>query len=159
MQRPRPPILLGGKGGSRLLSIAARLADGWNAVWRWTPEAYAERVAAARDACERAGRDPSTFRLSLGLFTIVGEDERDLERRFEAIADALPDGVGRANGLETLRRECLVGTVEQVLERARAFAELGVADLILSPAPIWFAMPDPSMLDLIAETVLPSLGG
>jgi probable F420-dependent oxidoreductase len=159
VQEPRPPILLGGKGGARLLSIAARLADGWNAVWRWTPEAYAERVTAARDACERAGRDPATFRLSLGLYTIVGEDERDLERRYEAIADALPDGVGRAIGLETLRRECLVGTTEQVIERAHVFAELGVGDLIVSPAPIWFAMPDPTMVDLIAGSIVPAFGG
>ena len=40
-QEPRIPVWVGGKGGPRLLRLAARHADGWNAVWRWAPEAYA----------------------------------------------------------------------------------------------------------------------
>lgn len=157
VQEPRPPILVGGKGGPRLLRIAARHADGWNAAWRWTPESYADRARAAREACEAEGRDPSSFRLSLGLFTVVGEDEADLVRRYDLMVRRLPAGVGDAIGLEALRAECLAGTPEQVLERAAAFAEIGVSELVVSPAPIWFAMPDPAMLDLLAEAVLPSL--
>jgi hypothetical protein len=38
-----------------------------------------------------------------------------------------------------------------------AFAVLGVNELIVCPAPVWFSMPDPSMVDLFAERVLPSL--
>jgi probable F420-dependent oxidoreductase len=157
VQEPRPPLLVGGKGGPRLLRIAAQHADGWNAAWRWTPEAYAERAAAARRACERAGRDPATFRLSLGLFTVVGEDEADLRRRFELMAQRLPAGVGGKLGLETLGKECLAGTPEEVVERMAAFAALGVSELIVCPAPVWFAMPDPSMVDLFAERMLPLL--
>jgi probable F420-dependent oxidoreductase len=153
LQRPRPPMLVGGKGGPRLLRIAARLADGWNAAWRWAPRDYAPRARAAREACEAAGRDPATFRLSLGLFTVVGEDRRDLERRVALIHSRLPAGVGGAVSPD----DGLTGTPEQVVERAAAFAELGVQELVISPAPIWFAMPDPSMLDLLAESVLPAL--
>ena len=156
VQDPRPPILVGGKGGPRLLRLAARYADGWNAAWRWTPEAYAERAVAAREACERAGRDPATFRLSLGLYAVVGEDEAEVVKRWEAIRLTLPAGVADAVGLDALRAEGLAGTPDQVLERLGAFAELGVEELIVSPAPIWFAMPDPSMLDLLAEAVLPA---
>ena len=58
--------------------------------------------------------------------------------------------------MDALRAEGLAGTPDQVLERLGAFAELGVDELIVSPAPIWFAMPDPSMLDLLAEAVLPA---
>lgn len=157
VQEPRPPLLVGGKGGPRLLRIAAQHADGWNAAWRWTPEAYAERAAAARRACERAGRDPSTFRLSLGLFMVVGEDEADLRHRFELMGRRLPAGVGAKLGLDTLREECLAGTTDEVVERVGAFATLGVSELIVCPAPVWFAMPDLSMVDLFAERVLPSL--
>jgi alkanesulfonate monooxygenase SsuD/methylene tetrahydromethanopterin reductase-like flavin-dependent oxidoreductase (luciferase family) len=76
IQQPRPPVLVGGKGGPRLLRLAARYADGWNAAWRWTVEAYAARAAAAREACEREGRDPAGFRLSLGLFAVAGRTRR-----------------------------------------------------------------------------------
>jgi probable F420-dependent oxidoreductase len=159
IQRPRPPILVGGKGGPRLLRLAARYADGWNAVWRWSPEAYAVRAVAAREACERAGRDPAGFRLSLGLFTVVGEDAADLARRWGLARDRLPKGVADAVGLDALRSEGLAGTPAEVLERLAAFAELGVSELIVCPAPVWFAMPDPSMLDLLAESVLPTARG
>ena len=157
LQEPRPPLLVGGKGGSRLLSLAARHADGWNAVWRWTPESYAERAEAAQRALERAGRDPGTFRFSLGLFTIVGENDADVRQRYELIGERLPKGVGAALSLETLREECLAGTPDQVVERMSRFADLGVSELIVCPAPVWFAMPDPSMVDLFAEAVVPQL--
>jgi probable F420-dependent oxidoreductase len=154
-QRPRPPIWLGGKGGPRLLSLAARLADGWNTAWRWTPDAYGHRVAAARHACEEVDRDPATLRLSLGLFAVVGEDEADLDRRFELIRERLPAGVVDKIPRSVLEQECLVGTPARVLDRLSRFAELGVEELIVSPAPLWFALPDPSMLDLLADAVIP----
>ena len=156
VQEPRPPLLVGGKGGPRLLRLAARYADGWNTVWRWTPEAYAPLALAAREACERAGRDPSRFRLSLGLFTVVGVSEADLASRYERIGRMLPRGVTQAAPLEALRVDGLVGTPEQVLERLSRFADLGVSELVVSAAPVWFALPDPSMLDLLAERVLPA---
>lgn len=155
VQEPRPPLILGGKGGPRLLGLAARLADGWNAAWRWTPESYADRAAAARAACERHGRDPASLRLSLGLYTVVAEDEAALVRRYELMRERLPAGVVDALPLETLRAEGLAGTPEAALERLERFAALGVDELVVCPAPIWFAMPDPSMLDLLAEAVLP----
>ena len=156
LQEPRPPILIGGKGGPRLLGLAARYADGWNTVWRWTPQAYAPLASAARAACEREGRDPATFRLSLGLFTVVGESEADLAERYERIGRVLPPGVIEATPLDALRVDGLVGTPDAVLERLSRFADLGVSDLIVSAAPVWFALPDPSMLDLLSERVLPA---
>ena len=154
-QRPRPPIWLGGKGGPRLLSLAARFADGWNTAWRWTPDAYGHRVTAARHACEEIGRDPATLRLSLGLFTVVGEDEVDLDRRFGLMRERLPVGVVDKIPRNVLEQECLVGTPERVLARLGRFAELGVEEVIVSAAPLWFSLPDPSMLDVLADTVIP----
>ena len=159
VQEPRPPLLVGGKGGPRLLRLAAELADGWNTAWRWTPEAYGERVAAARAACERAGRDPDSLRLSLGLYTVVGEDEAELVRRYELMRERLPGGVVEAVPLDTLRAEGLAGSPQAVLERLALFAEIGVDEIVICPAPVWFALPDPSMLDLLAEAVLPGARG
>jgi probable F420-dependent oxidoreductase len=70
-----PPMWVGGKGGPRLLRAAARFADGWNTVWRVTPEGYADKVADVRAACEAVERDPSGFGLSIGLYSLIGEDE------------------------------------------------------------------------------------
>ncbi len=153
-QRPRPPVWLGAKGGERSLRLAARHADGWNTVWRWTAGAYAERVTVARRICEEEGRDPSTLRLSLGLYTLVGEDPSDLVARFRALQRWTPGGALDGELLDAYMRDTLTGTVEQVVERIARFAALGVEEIIVAPASLPFAVPDPSMLELFAEGVI-----
>jgi probable F420-dependent oxidoreductase len=149
-----PPIWVGAKGGPRSLRLAARLADGWNTVWRWTVEDYAERVAEARTICERIGRDPDGLRLSVGLYTLIGEDQADLERRYRAMQEWAPGGSLDGMSLEDYARGALAGTPGQVEETAARFGALGVEEIIVAPAPLPFAVPDPSMLDVFSETII-----
>ena len=156
LQEPRPPVWVGGKGGPRLLKLTARRADGWNTVWAWSPEAYADRVRALREACEREGRDPKDVRLSVGLYTLVGEDERDLVARYRALQRWTPGGALDGELLDDWARDKLVGTPERVLERLGEFAALGVEETILSAASVPFAVYDESMLGVFAEAIIPS---
>lgn len=156
LQEPRPPIWVGGKGGPRLLRLAARHADGWNTVWTWSPGAYGERVRALRDACDREGRDPKEVRLSLGLYTLVGEDERDLVARYRALQRWAPGGTLDGELLDDWARNKLVGTPERVVERLHEFSALGVEEMIVSGASVPFALHDESMLAVFAEGVIPA---
>lgn len=52
-----PPIWIGASG-PRMLEITGRHADGWWPAGAWTPEHYADMLAAVRTSAERAGRDP-----------------------------------------------------------------------------------------------------
>ena len=88
-ERP-PAVWVGGKGGPRLLRLAARLADGWNTVWRVSPEGYATKVSDVRAACDAAGRDPATFGLSVGLYSLIGQDEAAARAAFDAGAPPRP---------------------------------------------------------------------
>lgn len=153
VQRPRPPIWVGAKGGDRALRLVAKHADGWNSVWRWTPEAFSERVLRARDLAEAVGRDPATIRFSVGLYTVIGEDEQDVRRRWSALERWMP-GVLAGQSFDEWRADALVGTVDQVRERVRAFEDVGVEEIIVSPAPLPFAIPDASMLELFAASVI-----
>jgi probable F420-dependent oxidoreductase len=156
VQEPRPPLWVGGKGGPRILRLVARHADGWNTVWAWTPEAYAERVRALERACERERRDPATVRRSIGLYTLVGEDQGDLAARYRALQAWTPGDWLDGQPLEEWGRDKLAGTPEQVLHRLAAFAELGVEEVICSLASVPFALYDESALGLLAETVVPA---
>ncbi|MBV9283459.1 MAG: LLM class flavin-dependent oxidoreductase [Acidimicrobiia bacterium] len=149
VQRPRPPIWIGGKG-DRLLDLCARRADGWNTVWAWTFDDYEERLAVLDRACERAGRDPDTITLSVGLYTLVGEDEADLRRRFERLRDRTPGGILGDTTLEEWRTGRLVGTVDEVAEQLARWQELGVHSLIVSAAAVPFAIVDDDAVDLVA---------
>jgi F420-dependent oxidoreductase-like protein len=156
VQRPRPPVWVGGKGGPRLLRIIAEAADGWNTVWRWSPAAYAERARALERACARAGRDPATVRRSLGLYTIVGSDPRDLAARFERVARRAPVD---ASGLrpQDLAADALVGTVTFCQERIEELEVLGVEHLICTFGLVPFSVADEEQVELFAREVLPSV--
>ncbi|MEX2275878.1 MAG: LLM class flavin-dependent oxidoreductase [Actinomycetota bacterium] len=151
-QRPRPPIWVGGKGGTRLLRLIARSADGWNAVWRWSPDAYAEKLRDLERICEEVGRDPASVRRSVGLYTIVGENDSDLRRRMQRLRDWGPGLEGVSH--EELSAHHLVGTPDRILERIAAFGELGVEEIIITPAQLPFAIPDAEMVELIAGRVV-----
>jgi alkanesulfonate monooxygenase SsuD/methylene tetrahydromethanopterin reductase-like flavin-dependent oxidoreductase (luciferase family) len=137
LQQPRPRVFVGGKG-DRLLRVAAEHADGWNTCWVWTPAAYRERLQVFEDACARVGRDPATMWRSVGLYALCGEDERDLERRFQRLCELSPPGVLDGVDLATFRVGRLVGTVDQVREQLREWEELGVDTLMLGVGAVPF---------------------
>jgi F420-dependent oxidoreductase-like protein len=58
VQRPHPPIWIGGTGRRRTLPIAGRHADVWHG-WADTPQEYAELTGIVDRAAEAAGRDPA----------------------------------------------------------------------------------------------------
>ncbi|MDP8937934.1 MAG: TIGR03619 family F420-dependent LLM class oxidoreductase [Actinomycetota bacterium] len=139
VQRPAPPIWLGGKG-DRLLRLVASAADGWNTAWRSTPAAYRKRVAVLHAECERLGRDPASVHLSVGLYALVGEDAADLTRRFERLRRLSPPGVVAGATLDDWRRGGLVGTVDDVGEQLDAWAAIGVSTVVLSLGAVPFSV-------------------
>ncbi len=152
VQRPHPPLFVGGKG-DRLLGLIARHADGWNTCWSWTPEAYAERRAVLDRECEAVGRDPASVWCSLGLYALCGEDERDLERRFERLRTWTPAGVLDGVTLADWRRGRLVGTVEQVREQVGTWSDLGVETIILGAGAVPFHVGTVDDVELLAHAV------
>lgn len=60
VQKPHPPLILGGAAGPRAARLAARYADEYNTVMP-TPEEITERKARIDAACAAAGRDPIPF--------------------------------------------------------------------------------------------------
>jgi len=137
--------------------LAATYADGWNAVWRVQPDDYAERAAAARRACETTGRDPSTFRRSVGLYTVVGRDEADARGAFERGRATFPGGAMDAETWDSWRADTLSGSPEQVLERIRRFETLGVDEIVVSPWVLPYAVSEPEIVDVFAEHVIARL--
>ncbi|MFN8231993.1 MAG: LLM class flavin-dependent oxidoreductase [Actinomycetota bacterium] len=158
LQRPRPPVWLGSKGGSRSLALAARYADGWNTVWRWAPERYAAVASAADAACERVGRDPATLRRSIGLHALIADDDAGFAALFGRARDSMPGGAMAGETIESWCADTLSGTPERVAERVRSFAALGVEELIVSPWVLPFALPEPEQIERFAELVIGPAG-
>lgn len=152
VQTPRPPIFVGGKG-DRLLSVVAEAADGWNTCWVWTSDAYCDRLAVLDRACASVGRDPASVTRSLGLYTLCGEDERDLARRFDRLRELSPPGVLDHTTLDEWREGRLVGTTEQVREQVAGWEALGVETLVVGLGAVPFAVTDLDDLHAVAHAV------
>ena len=148
-QHPRPRVFVGGKG-DRMLRLAAEHADGWNTCWVWTPGDYAARRAVLDAACARAGRDPATMWCTLGLYALCGENERDLEQRFERLRASSPPGVLEMDRGQ-FREGRLVGTVEQIREQLDVWDGLGVETLVLGAGAVPFQVSAPDDVELLLE--------
>ena len=57
LSRPRPPILIAGRGPKRTLGLVARYADAWNIIA--LPNEGPRFLAALRERCAQVGRDPA----------------------------------------------------------------------------------------------------
>jgi alkanesulfonate monooxygenase SsuD/methylene tetrahydromethanopterin reductase-like flavin-dependent oxidoreductase (luciferase family) len=156
VQRPRPPLWVGGKG-DRLLGVVARAADGWNVVWSMTPEDYRERLGVLEAACQRAGREPGEVRRSLGLNTLIGRDADDLVERWRRLQAWTPGGSLDGVELRDWAASRLVGTPEEILAQLRGWEELGVEQVVCTFAGLPFALFEDEQLDLAGELVLPRL--
>jgi F420-dependent oxidoreductase-like protein len=115
VQRPHPPLLMGGQAGPRGAALAARWADEYN-----TPFATLQTLVARKDrvaaACEAAGREPIPFSLMTGV--VVGRDEGEVRERTRLLAE---------RGAELSEPALIVGTVDDVAEWLGALRDAGVA--------------------------------
>jgi len=74
VQRPHPPIWIGGAGRRRTLRIAAQYASAWNAPGG-SPEEVAELSGVLDRHCADIGRDPSEIRRSVQVRIPATPDE------------------------------------------------------------------------------------
>jgi len=141
-QRPRPPVLTGGKGARRTPRLAARYADEFNLPFE-PIEATQPQFDRVRAACENQGRDPQTLVLSVAQTLCAGGDETEVRRRAAAI------------GLDVdgLRANALAGTPDEVAEKIRRFGSLGARRVYLQV----LDLSDLDHLHLVAEEVVPQL--
>jgi F420-dependent oxidoreductase-like protein len=120
VQRPRPPVIIGGSGPRRTPALAARYADEFNVPFS-SPSVTATLFDRVREACAAAGRDPQTMDLSAAQVVCCGRDEAELRRRAAAI--------GR--DLEELRTDGLAGTPGELAAKIGEFAKLGATRVYL----------------------------
>jgi len=118
VQRPRPPVLMGGPPSDRNLRRIADWADGWITMGQPVCEReFDDAVRRLREAWAVAGRDPSALRLD-----VIYNPFRDAPPPAEAAARA------RELGAERFLYHVFEGDTAQMTRRLdRAAAELGTA--------------------------------
>lgn len=143
VQKPHPPILLGGSGKG-LLRIAAKHADCVNiiadtakrgritvdAVKRLTDESYREKVRFVREEAKRAGRNPDAIQISNAIFTLVMTDSPEATRK---TAEAMAPAFGSSPEAILQSPLAMIGTDEECIAEIRRRARhWGVGQFIFS---------------------------
>jgi alkanesulfonate monooxygenase SsuD/methylene tetrahydromethanopterin reductase-like flavin-dependent oxidoreductase (luciferase family) len=146
LQRPRPPIHVGGIGPRRTLPLVARYADVWS-VPTYGLAGWKESERWLDEECSHIGRDPSTIRRSHEAVLVLAPDDASLvvarakaERRFG----------GAGWGLEA---GGYIGTPPMVVDRIARMVEQGVTFFVF----FTHDRADPRTLELFAERVMPEL--
>ncbi len=142
VQRPGPPVLVGGKGKRRTPALAARFADEFNIPFE-SVEFTRAQLGRVRDACAEVGRDPEELVCSNALVLCCGQDEQEVRRRADAI--------GR--DVDELREHGLAGTPAEVVDTLGRYAEAGASRVYLQV----LDLSDLEHLALVASEVVPQL--
>ena len=121
IQKPHPPIMIGGSGERRTLKIVAKYADACNLFG--SVETVKKKLEVLRGHCRSVGRDyDSIVKSKLGHVLI----EKDKDNVTEAIR----------NMPEDRRREYVIyGTPEEVRRQVEAFRDADIEYLIVNLEP------------------------
>ncbi len=130
VQKPHPPVIVGGAGKRGTVGPAVRWANEYNTTKATVEECRTIRETLDR-ACEAAGRDPATLPLSMMTTCIVGTDEADLREHVGRYAEIYRPSASAEDVLSGLSSDDLIGTVDVVADRLRAFEEVGVSRAML----------------------------
>lgn len=150
VQRPHPPIIVGGGAGPRSAALAARWADEYNVVYV-DPAGAKQRMERLSAACQAVGRDPTTLRRSLLAKAVVGATEDDVRRRTAEVMRWTGEDGDVDAYLGDLRAQHVAGTPEQVLERLAEYAAVGIERVLLQH----LVHGDQDAVELIGREIVP----
>lgn len=144
VQKPHPPIVVGGQGKKWILPLVARYADGWNVPIGVSPAGVKERLQLIHEECARIGRQPCDVEVSVFLplisitkVPLAGPLTR-LVSRF-----VVPSKVGR---------QLLAGTPQAIVNQIQQYVDVGVGSVILYLRPPF----DAQLMRRFAEEVMPA---
>jgi alkanesulfonate monooxygenase len=147
VQRPRPPILIGGYVDAVLKRVATK-GDGW-LTYFYTPESYTRSWEKILGFAREAGRDPTTLSGTNQLAILVGTSRAETEAPMRQWLQTEWDVAAWS---ESTIEHAIRGNVEECVAQLRAHVATGVDRIILIPYRY-----DPAQVELVAKEILPRL--
>jgi len=135
-----PRILIGGNGEKRTMSLVAKYADEWNAVYL-PPQEFSRLNTRLDELLESRGQDRKSVKRSMMTGLRFGRTKNELDEKLAA----------REQTAEELRkRGVVVGVGEQVKEQLKDLEKAGLQRVMLQ----WLELDDLDGLAALARAVL-----
>ena len=141
LQRPHPPVWIGGGGERLTLRVVARHADFAN--FGGNPEEWAHKAEVLKRHCKAVGRDYDEIVKTWNPEVFIREDEAEM-------AEATPSG---GQSFERWKLGNMVGTPDEVAEKVATYVAMGCTGFV----PWCSDYPSHRSLHLLAEKVIPQV--
>jgi F420-dependent oxidoreductase-like protein len=144
VQKPHPPITIGGSGETLTLKVTAQHANRYD--WGHVPsmDMYKHKLEVLENRCKAVGRDFKEIEKScwLGGQIFIVSDQKELDKK---VAQLKPENVS----LEDFKKFNFVATPDDCLREIRRYTSLGVTYFML----FFGDLPSTGSLRLFAEKV------
>lgn len=124
VQRPHPPIWVGG-GGPKSVEIAAEFATGWLPPWI-SPEGYPERIADLRAAAAAKGRGDVEFDIATEVYVCIDSSDEGAHRNAARTLGVLPQGFADDATPQAISDAGLIGSPATIAGKLRRYIDAGV---------------------------------
>lgn len=125
VQKPSPPILIGGSGERKTLRIVAKYADACNLFG--SPETVRKKLEILKEHCKSVGRDyDSILKTKLGAI-VVDDNEETARDRVKQSFSGFPE--------EQIKEFVIYGTPEDISRQIERLEQVGIQYLIVDLEP------------------------
>src|SRR5215218_2621750 len=125
IQKPSPPILVGGSGERKTLKIVAKYADACNLFG--SPETVRKKLNILKEHCKSVGRDYDSI-LKTKLGAIIVDDNKDMAKnRVQESFRGIPE--------EQIKEFVIYGTPEDISRQIEILEQVGIQYLIVDLDP------------------------
>ncbi len=139
VQKPHPPITIGGSGEKVMLRLVAKYADRWNCPAGY--ESFEHKLNVLKEHCKAVGRNPAEIDVSEQLLVCIGNNDAEVEQKWKAAKNLKPFSI---TGIK--------GTPEQLVEQLKQRVAMGITTFT-----IFFSdFAPPETLELFAKEVMPA---
>jgi len=142
IQKPYPPLLIGGAGEKHMLRVVAEHADIWNCPNNAALE-LGHKLDVLHRHCEAVGRDPASIEVSEQTICVLGRNEDDLRQKRQFAKTTL-------GSVFDIDKTGLVGTPEQLIDAIHARHRQGVSFFTI----LFGDFNQPETLELFADKVM-----
>ena len=128
VQKPYPPITIGGQGEKWTFPLVARYADKWSMPAGFTPEKMAVKVKQLEKACAKVKRDYARMDKSYQTFLVFSPDQGKIDQAVEQLTRYYKN-----MSADEARRTLIAGTSsEEIKKQIQEFIDVGITHFIFT---------------------------